>query len=78
MLHTHVFLVTPLGTGHMPQSGADQHQGRIAVVEGANYSRSPADLPVQAFNNEKSGYYDIFYMNGYRRGGSAAALTLYT
>ena len=31
MLHVHVFLVTPLSTCHMPESGADQHEGRVLL-----------------------------------------------
>lgn len=31
MLHVHVFLVAPLRAGNVAQTGADQHEGRIAV-----------------------------------------------
>ena len=51
MLHVHVFLVAPLGTGNMAQSGTDQHQGRIAIREGAHHSSTAANLPVQSFND---------------------------
>lgn len=29
MLHVHGFLAAPLGTGHMAESGADQHEGSV-------------------------------------------------
>ena len=51
MLHIHVFLAAPLGTGHMSQAGADQHEGRIAVEEGPCYAGTAADLPVQPLND---------------------------
>lgn len=51
MLHIHVLLVAPLGTGHMSQPGADKHEGRIAVRETAHHTSAAADLPVQPFNN---------------------------
>ena len=39
VLHIHVLLVAPLGTGHMAQSGTDQH--RVVVYNvGMNYIRS--------------------------------------
>lgn len=37
MLHVHGFLAAPLGTGHMAESGADQHEGRIAIRENAHH-----------------------------------------
>lgn len=33
VLHVHVFLVAPLGSDHVAQSGTDQHEGRVAVRE---------------------------------------------
>ena len=33
MLHVHVFLAAPLGARHVAKSGADQHQGGVAVRE---------------------------------------------
>ena len=51
MLHVHVLLVAPLGTGHMAQSGTNQHESRVAVWETAHYSSAAADLPVQQLNN---------------------------
>ena len=33
VLHVHVFLVAPLGTRHVAEPGADQHQGGVAVRE---------------------------------------------
>ena len=50
VLHVHVFLVTPLGTGYMAQPGTDQHEGGVAVRETAHYTSAAADLPVQPFN----------------------------
>ena len=51
MLHVHVLLVAPLGAGHMAQSGADQHEGGVAVRETAYHPSAAADLPVQPFND---------------------------
>src|SRR5699024_5658224 len=51
VLHVHVFLVTPLGTGYMAQPGTDQHEGGVAVRETAHYTSAAADLPVQPFND---------------------------
>ena len=35
VLHVHILLVAPLGTGHMAQPGTDQHQSRVADRETA-------------------------------------------
>ena len=43
MLHVHVLLVTPLGTGHMAKSGTDQHKGGVAVREAAYHAGTAAD-----------------------------------
>ena len=51
MLHVHVFLVAPLGAGHMAQPGTDQHEGGVAVRETAHYPSAAADLPIQPFND---------------------------
>ena len=51
MLHIHVLLVAPLGAGHMAQSGADQHEGGVAVRETAHHTGAATDLPVQPFND---------------------------
>ena len=51
MLHVHVLLVAPLGTGHMAQPGTDQHESGVAVREAANHTGAAADLPVQPFND---------------------------
>ena len=51
MLHTHVLLVAPLCAGHVPQSGADQHQCGVPVREAADYPRPASNLPVQPFND---------------------------
>ena len=51
MLHVHVLLVAPLGAGHMAQSGADQHEGGVAVRETAHHASAAADLPVESLND---------------------------
>ena len=51
VLHVHVFLVAPLGTCHMAQPGADQHQGGISVRECPYHPRPSADLPVQPLDH---------------------------
>ena len=35
----------------MPQAGADQHEGRIAVQEGPHHTVSATELPVQPLNH---------------------------
>ena len=47
MLHIHVLLVAPLGARNVAKSGADQHQGRVAVRERPHHTRPAADLSVQ-------------------------------
>ena len=51
MLHVHVLLVAPLGTGHMAQPGTDQHEGGVAVREAAHHTGTAADLPVKPFHD---------------------------
>lgn len=51
MLHTHVTFGTPGLAGHVPQPGTDEHQGGVAIGEGANHPGSVADLPVKPFND---------------------------
>ena len=51
VLHVHVFLVAPLGTCHMAQPRADQHQGGISVRECPYHPRPSADLPVQPLDH---------------------------
>ena len=51
MLHIHVLAVAPLGTGHMAEPGADQHEGRIAIRETAHHPGAAADFPVEPFNH---------------------------
>ena len=51
MLHVHVFLVAPLGTCHMAQPRADQHQGGISVRERPHHPRPSADLTVQPLDH---------------------------
>ena len=51
MLHVHILLVAPLGTGHMTQPGTDQHEGRVAIREGPHHSSPAADLTVQPLNH---------------------------
>ena len=47
MLHIHIPFVAPLCPSHVPQPGADQHQGRIPIREGPNYPCAAADLPIE-------------------------------
>ena len=51
MLHVHVFLVAPLGARHVAKSGADQHQGGIAVRERPHHAGPAADLTVQPLDH---------------------------
>ena len=51
MLHVYVFLIAPLGAGYVAQSGTDKHERRVPVREAANYSRPPADLAVEPFQD---------------------------
>ena len=51
MLHVHVFLVAPLGAGHMAESGTDQHEGRIAIGESAHHPGAAAELPVETLDH---------------------------
>ena len=46
VLHVHVLLVAPLGAGHIAQSSTDQHEGGVAVREGAYHTSTAANLPV--------------------------------
>ena len=51
VLHVHVFLAAPLGTRHMAQPRADQHQGGVPVRERPHHAGSAADLPVQPLDH---------------------------
>ena len=51
VLHVHVFLAAPLGARHMAKSGADQHQGRVAIGECPHHPRPSADLTVQPLDH---------------------------
>ena len=51
VLHVHVFLAAPLGARRVAKSGADQHQGRVAVRERPQHARPPTDLPVQPLDH---------------------------
>ena len=51
VLHVHVLLVAPLGTGHMAQPGTDQHESGIAVRKTTHHTSPATDLPVQPFND---------------------------
>ena len=51
MFHAHVLFTAPLSSGHVPQPGADQHQGRVAIREGSHHTGAAADLPVQPLND---------------------------
>ena len=50
MLHVHVFLAAPLGARRVAKSGADQHQGRVAVRERPHHTDA-ADLTVQPLDH---------------------------
>ena len=64
MLHVHVLLVAPLGTGHMAQPGTDQHEGGVAVREAAHHTGTAADLPVKPFHDVIStGLCEAFSVN---------------
>ena len=51
VLHVHVLLVAPLGTGYMAQPGTDQHESGIAIWEAPHHTGAATNLPVQPFNN---------------------------
>ena len=51
VLHVHVLLVAPLGTRHVAESRADQHQGGVAIRECPHYAGPAADLTVQPFDH---------------------------
>ena len=51
MLHTHVFLVAPLGTCDMAQAGADEHQSGIAVGGDTHHPDASSNLPAQVLND---------------------------
>ena len=51
VLHVHVFLAAPLGARHVAKSGADQHQGGVAVRECPHHPRPSADLTVQPLDH---------------------------
>jgi len=51
MLHVHILLVAPLGSGDMAQPGADQHKGGITVREGSHHTGAAADFPIKPLNN---------------------------
>lgn len=47
VLHIHIRFVAPLGSNHMAQSGAYQHEGRVATWETAHHSGTAANLPTE-------------------------------
>ena len=51
VLHVHVFLAAPLGARHVAKSGADQHQGGVAIGERPHHAGSAADLTVQPLDH---------------------------
>ena len=51
VLHVHEFLAAPLGARDVAKSGADQHQGGVAVRECPYHPRPSADLTVQPLNH---------------------------
>ena len=52
VLPVHVLLVAPLGTRHVAQPRADQHQGGVAIGERPYHPRPAADLPVQPLDHK--------------------------
>ena len=50
ILHSHVLLVAPLGTGHMVQPSTDQHESGITIWETPHSTSAAAYLLVQTFN----------------------------
>ena len=63
MLHVHVFLVAPLGARHVAKSGADQHQGGIAVRERPHHTGTPADLTVQPLDHIVGACFQIGWLD---------------
>ena len=63
VLHIHVLLVAPLGTGHMAQAGADQHEGGVAIREGSHHAGAAADLSVGEYESISVNRYSsqVFY-----------------
>ena len=53
VLHVHVLLVAPLGTGHMAEPGTDQHEGGVDFREGAHYAGTAADLTVESGQSQE-------------------------
>ena len=51
VFHIHILFVAPLDSNHIAQSGAYQHEGRIAIRETAHHSGTAANLPVQSLND---------------------------
>ena len=49
--HIQVLLVAPLSADHMTKSGADQHEGGVAIWNVAYYTGAAVNLPVQPFNH---------------------------
>ena len=45
------FLVSPLRASHVPQSGADQHQGRVTIREASHHTRPAPDLSIQTLDH---------------------------
>lgn len=50
MLYVHILLVAPLDTGNMARSGADEHEGRVAIRESAYNTGSAANFLIQTLN----------------------------
>lgn len=46
VLHVHVLLAAPLGSGDMTQSGTNQHECGVAIGESPYNTRSAPDLPI--------------------------------
>ena len=51
VIHIHVLLVAPLGTGHMAQPGTDQHESGVSVRKTTHHTSAATDLPVESLND---------------------------
>ena len=50
MLHIRVPLVAPLDAGHMAQSCAEKHYGRVVVQESSHHTRTTAHILAEQLN----------------------------
>ena len=51
MFLIHILLIALLGTSHMAQSGADQHQGQVPARESTHHASAAADFLVESLND---------------------------